>query len=107
MAIRCLRPPQPFQWLARGKSGPYVPRKPDRRQALDPTDAPTGFNRIVGFYTDTGAANHGFVRDPSGNISAIDAPGAGTIEVAGLGKRASARIQDFFMAPGLPKRRIP
>lgn len=34
--------------------------------------------RIAGYYVDANQATHGFTRDPLGNVSTFDAPGAGT-----------------------------
>jgi hypothetical protein len=50
---------------------------------------------VAGTYIDTSAVRHGFLRDPSGNITILDAPGAGTVAEQGtdvVGMNASGTI---------------
>ena len=46
------------------------------------------FDFVAGEYQDSAGAFHGFVRDPKGNISTVDVPGAST--AAGFGTNLSA-----------------
>lgn len=50
---------------------------------------------VAGTYIDTGGVYHGFYRDPSGNITVLNAPGAGTAATEGtevIGINASGTI---------------
>jgi hypothetical protein len=67
--------------FVRGADGTY--------SVIDPTGAESDVNvvassqidsggAVAGIYTDTNFVYHGFLRDPSGAVTIIDAPGAGT-----------------------------
>jgi uncharacterized membrane protein len=66
---------------------------------IDPTGNPSGIQEVLpygvnasgsitGEYIDANSVYHGFLRDPSGNITLLDAPGAGT--AAGEGTELGA-----------------